>query len=89
MVVGVGVPGPVDLQRASGLAAVGVAEVRREAAVLVLELLQGVEGVGREARDRGVQPAAGDDHQREARADLFVVDADIPSFIERHGRLSL
>ena len=39
LVVGVGVPGPVDLERAGGLAAVGVAQVRRDAAVLALELL--------------------------------------------------
>ena len=44
LVVGVGVPGPVDLQRAGGLAGVGVAQVRRDRAVLALELLHGVEG---------------------------------------------
>jgi predicted NBD/HSP70 family sugar kinase len=43
MVVGVGIPGPVDLERAGGLAAVGVAQVRRDAAVLALELLDRVE----------------------------------------------
>ena len=44
VVVGVGVPRPVDLERAGGLAAVGVAQVRRDAAVLALELLDRVEG---------------------------------------------
>ena len=43
VVVGVGVPRPVDLERAGGLAAIGVAQVRRDAAVLALELLHGVE----------------------------------------------
>ena len=43
LVVGVGVPGPVDLERAGGLAAVGVAQVGRDAAILVLELLHRVE----------------------------------------------
>ena len=89
LVVGVRVPGPVDLERAGGLAAVGVAQIRRDHAVLALELLHRVEGVVREARDRRVQPAAGDDHQREAGADLLVVDADVSSFIKRHGNLSL
>ena len=46
LVVGVGVPGPVDLERAGGLAAVGVAQVRRDAAVLALELLDRVERRG-------------------------------------------
>ena len=45
MVVGVGIPRPVDLERAGGLAAVGVAQVRRDAAVLSLELLDRVEGI--------------------------------------------
>ena len=89
VVVGVRVPGAVALQRAGGLAAVGVAQVRRDAAVLALELLHRVEGVVREARERGVQPATGDDHQREAGADLLVVDADVALFIKWHGSLSL
>jgi hypothetical protein len=38
MVVGVGVPGPVDLERAGGLPAIGVAQIRRDDAVLALEL---------------------------------------------------
>jgi hypothetical protein len=44
--------------------------------------------VGREARDRGVQPAAGDDQQRETGADLLIVDADVAFLIKRHGSLS-
>src|SRR5262249_42590115 len=67
-----------------GLAGVGVAQVRRDNAVLALELLHGVEGVGCEARGRGVQSATGDDHQREAGADLLVVDADVAFVIKRH-----
>jgi len=38
MVIGVGIPRPVDLERAGRLATVGVAQVRRDTAVLVLEL---------------------------------------------------
>ena len=44
MVVGIGIPRPLDLERAGGLAAVGVAQVRRDAAILALELLDRVEG---------------------------------------------
>ena len=43
LVVGIGFPRPVDLDRAGGLAAGGVAQVRRDAAVLSLEFLDGVE----------------------------------------------
>ena len=81
MIVGVSVPWPVHFQRPRGLATLGVAQVRRDYAELVLELLHGVERVGREARDRRVQPATGDDHQREAGADLLIVDADVALFI--------
>ena len=45
MVVGIGIPRPVDLERAGGLAGVGVAQIRRDAAVLTLELLNRVEGI--------------------------------------------
>ena len=50
MVIGVGIPRPVDLERAGGLAAIGVAQVRRDAAVLSLELLDRVEGAARSSR---------------------------------------
>jgi hypothetical protein len=46
MVIGVGVPRPVDLEWAGGLAAVGVTQVRRDAAVLALELHDRVERIG-------------------------------------------
>ena len=39
MVIGIGIPGPIDLERAGGLAAIGVAHVREDAAVFSLELL--------------------------------------------------
>ena len=35
------------------------------------------------------KPAAGDEQQREAGAGLFVVDADVAFFVERHGSSSL
>jgi hypothetical protein len=88
VVVGVGIPRAIDCERAGGLAAIGVAQIRRDHAMLALEFLHWVEGVVREARDRGVQPAAGDDQQREAGADLLIVDADVAFLIKWHDSLS-
>src|SRR2546430_479395 len=85
----VGVPWRVNFQGPRGLAALGVAQIGRDHAELALELVERVERVGREARDRGVQPAAGDDQQREAGTDLLIVDADVALLIQWHGRLSL
>src|SRR5207245_669997 len=59
MVVGVGVPRPVDLERARGLTAIGIAQIRRDDAILALEGLHRVEGMVRDAGDRRVQPAGG------------------------------
>ena len=47
MIVGIGVPRPVGLERACGLASLGVAQIRRDDAVFVLELVERVERVGR------------------------------------------
>jgi hypothetical protein len=44
MVIGMGIPGTVYLERAAGLTGIGIAQVGRDAAVLVPELLDGVEG---------------------------------------------
>ena len=68
-----------------------LAQIRRDHAVFVLELVERVErvGLGRQARDRRVQPAARDDQQREAGAGFFVMDADVASFVERHDGFSL
>src|SRR4051812_8161046 len=87
MVVGIGVPRPVDLKRSGGLAALGIAQIRRDNAKLAFELVKRVEGVGREPRDRRVEPATGDDQQRKAGADLFVMDANVAFFVERHRTL--
>src|SRR5262249_56199679 len=76
-------------QRPRGLAALGVAQIGRDHAELVLELVHRVEGVGRETRDRGVQSTTGDDQQREAGTDLLIVDADVALVVERHGSFSL
>ena len=67
LVVGIGL-GPVDLDRAGGLAAGGVANVRRDAPVLSLELLDRVERrvAGEEGNGR-VQSSAGEQQQRTCR----------------------
>jgi hypothetical protein len=84
MIVGIGVPRPVDLEGPRGLTALGVAQIRRDNAVFVPELLEGVERVGREPRDRRIQPAAGKHQQRKAGTNLIVMDANIAFFVERH-----
>ena len=88
MVVGIGIPRPVDLERAGGLPAVSVAQVRRDAAELSLELLDRVEGTG-QAGDRRVQSPAGDEQQREAGTGLLITDANGAFFVEGHGSCSL
>src|SRR5207244_7098452 len=64
-------------------AAGGVAQVRRDAAILSLELLNGVEGrvAGEEGYGR-VQSPAGKQHQREAGPGLLIVDANGAFFVE-------
>jgi len=47
LVIGIGIPRPVDFERAGRLAGIGVAQVRVDAAVLALELLDRVEGAAR------------------------------------------
>src|ERR1700756_2052969 len=84
MVVGIGVPRPVDLKRTGGLAALGVAQIGRDNAKLALELVEWVERGRCEPRASRVEAAAGENHQGEARADLFVMDANLASLIERH-----
>src|SRR5437867_5009661 len=86
MVIGIGIPGPIDLERAGGLAAIGVAHVREDAAVFSLELLDCIKrSAAFQAGDRRVQSPAGDEQQREAGTGLFILDANGAFFIERHG----
>src|SRR6202047_2799103 len=83
LVVGVGFPRPVDLDWAGGLAAGGVAQVRCNAAILSLELLNGVEGrVAGEEGDGGVQSPAGKQHQRDTGSGLLIVDTNGAFFVE-------
>jgi hypothetical protein len=68
------------------------AEVRRQidfsrqVAAQALSRLE-EEHLDSEARDCGVQPAARDDQQREARANFLIVDAHVSSFVKWHGKL--
>src|SRR5215510_2636284 len=82
MVVGMGIPRPVDLERTGGLATIGVAQVRENAAVLALELLDWIEWAGEQTGHPRVQRSAGDEQQREAGTGLIITDADGTSFIE-------
>src|ERR1700730_1022395 len=83
MVIGVGFPRPLDLDRTGGLAAWGVAQVRCDEAILSLELLNGVEGrVAGEEGNGGVQSPAGKQHQREAGPSLLIVDANGTFLVE-------
>src|SRR5579864_9091609 len=86
LVIGVGIPRPVDLDRAGGLAARGVAQVRGDAAILSLELLNRVEGrVAREEGYGGIQSPAGKQHQRETGPGLLIVDTNGAFFVELAG----
>src|SRR6202171_5644411 len=83
LVVGVGLPWPVDRARPGRLAAGGVAQVRCDAAILSLELLNGVEGrVAGEEGYGGVQSPAGKQHQREAGPGLLIVDTNGAFFVK-------
>src|SRR5262245_64886790 len=88
MVIGIGVPRSIDLERPEGLAARCVAQVGRDTAVLVLEFLDRVERrpVRHEVDGRVLTPA-GDDEQGEAGAVLLVVNADLALLVKRHGVL--
>ena len=87
-VVGVGIPRPVDLERAGGLPAIRIAQIEGDAAVFVLELGGRVERRGGGVPGIGngrVQPSAGDDQQRKAgTASVLVIDPDIAFFVKRH-----
>src|SRR5690242_15669321 len=90
MVIGICIPRPVDLERAGGLAAIGVAQVRRDAAVLSLELLDGVKGTpAAQPGDRRIQSPAGDEQQREAGTCLLIVNANGAFFVKGHCGPSL
>src|SRR6516165_4358421 len=59
--------------------------VHRDAAELLFESLHGVEHCGGPIAETGVQTSAAGDQQRKAGAGLFVADADVTFFVERHA----
>ena len=69
------------------LAARRVAQVGRDAAIVVSEFLHRVErrALALVPGDRGVLSASGDDQQREAGADVLKANADVAFSIERSG----
>src|SRR5215467_1382524 len=88
MIIGKGIPRTVGLDRAGGFAAIGVAQVRKDAAVLSLELLDRVEGAGGQAGHPRVQSTAGDEQQRKAGTGLLIADANGAFFVEARASSS-
>src|SRR5215470_5299130 len=87
LIVGVGIPGPINLKGPRGLPRRSVAQVEGDATILVGKLLHGVEGRiwARDALDTRIQSAACDQEQREARARFFVMDANGALFDKAHS----
>src|SRR5262245_48262340 len=83
LIVGIGFPRPIDLDRAGGLAVGGVAQVRRDATIFSLEFLDRIKGgvAGKEGNGR-IQSSARKQQQREAGTGLLIVDANWASFVE-------
>src|SRR5262245_36440933 len=88
MIVGVGVPWPVDLKRAGGLAAVGVAQIRKYATEFALELFDRIERAGDQTLHPRIQCAASDEQQRKAGTNLSIADSRGAFFIKAHGGAS-
>src|SRR5262249_13556432 len=84
MVVRVGIPRPVDLKRPGRLAAIGVSQIRENAAILVLELLDRVERAGDQTGHPRVQCSARDEQQRKARTGLRIADSRGALLVEAH-----
>src|SRR4029079_9567567 len=81
--VGIRFPRAVDFDRTSRLTVGGVTQVRRDAAVFPLELLDGVEGrIAGEEPDGCVESAARKQQERNAGTGLLVIDADLAFLVE-------
>src|SRR5436189_6289593 len=90
MVIGIGIPRPIDLERAGRLTAIGVAQVREDAAVFSLELFDRIKrSAAFQEGDRRVQSPTGDEQQRKARTGLLILNANGAFFVERHRSSSL
>src|SRR4029077_8186866 len=90
MVIGIGIPRPVDLERAGRLTAIGVAQVGEDAAVFSLELFDRIKrSAAFQEGDRRVQSPPRDEQQRKARTGLLILNANGAFFVERHCSSSL
>src|SRR5262249_25892127 len=85
VIVGIGIPGAVDLERAGGVAAAGIAQVGRDAAVLTLEFRDRIEWSASEGGERRIQSAARNDQQRKAGPVLLKADTNRAFFVKAHG----
>src|SRR5215468_11198672 len=81
LVVSIGFPRPIELDGTRGLTAEGIAQVRGDAAVFRLQLLDRIKGVCQRS-DRGVQSSARDQEEREAGTGFLIVDTNGTSFIK-------
>src|SRR5215472_7193351 len=88
LIVGKRIPRVIDWHWATGVSAIGIALVHRDAAEVVLERLHRVEHRSRPIADPRVQPATRGHQKREAGARLLIADADIAFLIEWHGSSS-
>src|SRR5262245_61256879 len=89
LIVGKRVPWVGGRDRAGRLAAVRVALIHRDAAKLVLEYFHRVENRGAPIADARVEPATGDEKQRETGTGFLITDSDVAFLIKRHGYFSL
>ena len=90
MVIGIGIPRPIDLERAGGLTAIGVAHVREDAAVFSLELFDRIKrSAAFQAGDRRVQSPPGTSNNGKPGTGLLILNANGAFFVERHGSSSL
>src|SRR5262245_40156585 len=80
MIVGIGVPRPVHFQRARGLTAFGIPQIRRDHAELVGKFIEWVERVGRKPGDCRIKPAARDNEYWKADTRFFVMDTSLAFF---------
>src|SRR5262249_10339185 len=91
VVVGIGIPGTISLERTRGLPTPCVAEISGDDAILAAELVKRIVRrlLAGETRDGRIQAAARDHQQRITRSLLFIVDADGTSLVKAHGGSSL
>src|SRR5262249_14074 len=88
LVVGIGFPWAVDLNRPGGLAVGRVTQVCRYTAVLSFELVDRGKGLATlQAPHRRVQPTTREQHQRKAGTSVLIVDPDCAFFVKLSSSL--